>query len=152
MVKKIILSLIVIIAILSAVSVFVFTWEGSTDDIRAAANRINPPKNWSLVSEQVEPPRVVCLGAMSCPSISKTWMTKDTPPSDSLRTLLKDAQLYSDQNNDCTLDSQSSGTNIEMCKNRINTDKLNGEVFINYSTLSKEYTLHLNMEEIRGAH
>ena len=152
MVKKIILSLIVIIAILSAVSGFVFTWEGSTDDIRAAANRINPPKNWSLVSEQIEPPRIICLGAMSCPSLNKTWRTDDPPSSNSLDSILQDAKFYSNQTSSCGLDPKSSGTNIEICKSKIKTGKFSGNIFINYSTLSKEYTLHVNLEESRGAH
>jgi len=45
---------------------------GSTKPIREVADRFQPPSSWELVRENIEPPRLFCLG-VDCNELSREW-------------------------------------------------------------------------------
>jgi hypothetical protein len=52
------------------------------------ANQLTLPSQWPLVSEVVEPDRVICLGDNPCPSISRRWRAPDNISTDGLFMIL----------------------------------------------------------------
>src|SRR5690606_33894070 len=60
-----------------ATLVYLVLWTGSTKEIEAIADKFQPGESWTLVNERIEPPRMVCLGDVACPSISRTWNSQE---------------------------------------------------------------------------
>ena len=58
--------------------IFALFYRGSTKPILSVADEFKPDSSWRLAQEQVEPPRLLCIGSMSCPGVSRTW-ERDTP-------------------------------------------------------------------------
>ena len=56
------------------------------------ANQLILPSDWPLVSEVVEPDRVVCLGDNPCPSVSRRWRAPDDISTDGLSRVLMNSR------------------------------------------------------------
>ena len=54
-------------------SAFAIFYTGSTKSIKETADTFRPDDTWTLISEDIEPPRLLCLNGQACPSIHKTW-------------------------------------------------------------------------------
>lgn len=48
---------------------------GSSVGITATADQFQPQAGWELANERVEPPRLICLGDVPCPSLQRRWQT-----------------------------------------------------------------------------
>lgn len=79
------------ITVLGAGFIFVLFMPGSTDKIVSVADKFKPDASWEKVADQVEPPRIVCLGDISCPSVHWSWKTQHSISSIELTALLKSA-------------------------------------------------------------
>lgn len=66
---------LVVVFVVAGVVAWAATWTGSTKDIRAVADQFRPPASWQLVDEMIEPPRMLCLQDVACPSLHKSWKT-----------------------------------------------------------------------------
>jgi hypothetical protein len=76
------------ILLLLAAIVFVLGYTGSAKPIKDVASQLQIPSNWHLRSEQVEPPRLLCLGDTSCPELNRSWLANSTSLSE-IETIFK---------------------------------------------------------------
>lgn len=137
-----------IIALIMVVILVVVFWQGSTKDIVAEANKFQPPAEWTLTSEQVEPPRLVCFGDMACPEITRSWKNDThTLTYDNLKSILLSAGWEFVIEGDCLLSTEASGS-VSLCHATGVAGKYN--IYVDYSTLvahQKEPLLSINIRE-----
>lgn len=57
---------------------YALLWTGSTKEIVGVADSFHIPADWKKVSEQVEPPRLVCIGDLVCPSLIRKYQAYAT--------------------------------------------------------------------------
>lgn len=99
---KITLGVIGALLFLAGAFVFIVLYEGSTTKILKIADQFKPDSSWELVSERIEPPRLLCID-VSCPSISRTWKTNEPITRENLEHQLKISNLsLTIQEADCT--------------------------------------------------
>lgn len=77
------------------------TWEGSTKDIEAVANQLKVQNGWIQVTNQVTPPRNLCLGDTQCPSLHRSWKTKANLTKDDFHSILTDSNWTFNVEGDC---------------------------------------------------
>ena len=53
--------------------IFVSVYEGSTKEITAVADQLKPDADWGQAKSSVNPPRLLCLGDVTCPYLSRSW-------------------------------------------------------------------------------
>lgn len=118
-VKKIVLGVIGGIVVLIGATIFVFTYGGSTKPILAVANQFQPSESWELVSERVEPPRLACIGSVSCPSIHKVWRSGAVVTRDELARSVANLGLGLSIEGDCKVDrGHFNGSTVCSAKGR----------------------------------
>lgn len=129
-VKKIVLGIIGGLVVLIGATIFVFTYEGSTKPILAVADQFQPGESWELVSERVEPPRLACIGSVSCPSIHKVWRSGTVVTQDELARSVAKLGLFIE--GDCKVDrGHFNGSTVCSAKGR--KQGLNVEVVVDGS-------------------
>lgn len=64
---------------------------GSSAPVRSTAAQFTPASSWQQTGDLVEPPRLVCLGSMPCPSLVRTW---DAPAPVSVGDLVSAASAW----------------------------------------------------------
>lgn len=89
--------------------VFIRNIAGSTQPILGVANRVKVPEDWKLESEQIEPPRFICLGDVKCPSLQRTWRTPQEVSLTELQALSSSANLSLSPENSCDYRASVSG-------------------------------------------
>ncbi len=129
--KKIVLGLIIVIAAVLGIGIWTLFWTGSTKDVEAVADKFHPPSAWTLVDEQVEPPRMVCLGDVPCPQVTRTWKGDSEISYGDLKKMLADAGWDFAIQGDCTLSDNASG-NVSLCHASGNVDGFG--VYVDYYT------------------
>lgn len=96
--------------------IFMFIYQGSTRPILDVANKFNPGVGWKLESERVEPPRIVCLNSVSCPSVHRVWVTENNIEKIDMVSYLKEAGWSQDVKGDCVVHNNVSGTGTSVCE------------------------------------
>lgn len=71
------------------VAAFMIIYQGSTRDIVAVADKFQPGPGWVMESEQIEPPRIICLGDVACPSVTRTWRLDEKLDEENFASLMK---------------------------------------------------------------
>ncbi len=99
-------------AILLALAAFLlpFVYTGDTKPIRQVADQLKAPSNWTLQTEQIEPPRLVCLGDNPCPSLQRTWKIGNEISKLEFKTILENSDLHFPVEGSCQKDIGDSGT------------------------------------------
>ncbi|WP_323960884.1 hypothetical protein GC088_04495 [Arthrobacter sp. JZ12] len=64
-----------------------------TQSMVAAADRVDIPGNWTLISERIESEKLPCLNSNPCPSLHRRWQTSEELSEDSLQVLASSAGL-----------------------------------------------------------
>lgn len=103
----------------------------------AAADSLHIPADWQKVSEKVEPPRMMCLGGVSCPSLSRSYETSNIEDSKSeLEMTIPDSARGIKYDGPCGRnpdDINKSTVNLE-CSVRFDIeDRYFGEVYLNHA-------------------
>lgn len=80
-VTRIVVILLSSIAILLVLITVIGFWPGSTKNIESIANRFQPDPSWTLESETINPPRIICLQA-DCGKVRKVWNLDKPLPSE----------------------------------------------------------------------
>lgn len=70
-------------------------WPGSTKDIEAVANKFQPGDGWKLESEQIEPPRFICLQA-DCNTMSRRWALEKNITTEEFRDAVKNSPGFAE--------------------------------------------------------
>jgi hypothetical protein len=64
----------VLLALVLATVVAARAWSHNGERaILETADQLRVPGTWELVSQHVQPPRLICLGGDACPSLSRRW-------------------------------------------------------------------------------
>lgn len=65
------------------------SWQGDPKEIIAVADQFKPDDSWTLDSEGLTPPKLLCFaGSGHCPHISRTWKTPQAIDYDQLQSIL----------------------------------------------------------------
>ena len=103
-------SVVVVVLVASLAGFFYWaTWEGSTKEIVAVADKFQPESSWRQVTNQVVPPRTTCLEA-NCPSVHRVWEMKEIPTKQELEKLLINAGWEFEIEGDCIPSPYVSGS------------------------------------------
>lgn len=71
------LKIIIGVVVLLGGIVFIFFYQGSTRSILKVADKFQPDESWIMITERVEPPQIICLNSVPCPSLHRAWETVD---------------------------------------------------------------------------
>lgn len=113
--KQMIIVIMGAILIASAVFIGIFGWQGNTTEIESVANQLKVSGNWRLESDQVRPPKLVCLDGGTCPQVSRRWVTDHKLSKEDFAKLLENTGWNFAIENDCTLPENVSGKFISTC-------------------------------------
>lgn len=103
-------------ATLILVVIFMFLYQGSTREIVSVANQFQPGAGWKLESERVEPPRIVCLNSVPCPSVFRAWSIETDVSKEDIESVLMKSNFQLMLNGDCMIPKNVSGTGVSVCK------------------------------------
>lgn len=65
-------ALVIVVVLTAAVGLHIWSKNGQ-EKITQTADQFKVPEGWVLVSQDMEPPRVLCLGGNGCPSLRRRW-------------------------------------------------------------------------------
>lgn len=128
-VTRIVVILLSSIAILIVLITVIGFWPGSTKNIESIANRFQPDPSWTLESETINPPRIICLQA-DCGQIRKVWeIPKVITNRQEILSITKDMNAVFKFSDDC-LEGLSTGTIGVSCRASSSID--NHATYIEY--------------------
>ncbi len=125
--------------------VFMLLYEGSTKGITDVASQFNPGPGWKLESKQVEPPRIVCLNSVPCPSVHETWTTNDDITKKDFVYLLNGHAEELELEGDCARAENVSGVGVAVCSASGLVDGYDMEARIIKSASNNKTTLAINL-------
>ena len=120
--------------------IFIFMYQGSTKDITKVANQFEPGAGWTLESERVVPPRIVCLSDASCPSIHKIWSTKRDVSKDEFAHMLAQSKWSFPIIETCIPPVNVSGTKGSVCHAEGRIKNYETTIWLSKSTSSPDET------------
>ena len=100
----------------------------------AIADKFKPGQSWQLVSENIMGPRLLCVGDVECPSLSRNWKT-GVITGDEFRALLAQTGWEYAFEGDCDELPRASGSLGTICMGKTVVDGFNIRVYMN-GTLS----------------
>ncbi len=104
----------IVAAIIFVLAILINNVSGSTQPIKAAADKFRAPENWKLIGDQVIPPRFFCVGDVACPSLHRTWGL-DTPLTKiEFEKLLSNSRLLLPVDSECIESPRFSGS-VPLC-------------------------------------
>lgn len=109
---------------------FFYMYSGSSRDIEVVANKLQPEAAWSIVGEQIYPPKFVCSPGVSCPSVFRSWSTDKTIDLSQFKLLLSKAGWGSFViDGDCSLQKGVYGAST-VCETYGTDGKYNIHIYI----------------------
>lgn len=90
---RIVAVVIAVIVLVPVLFVVIGFWPGSTKDIEAVANKFQPGDGWRLESEQIEPPRLICLQA-DCNTMTRAWTLEKNITTEEFRDRIKSSPEF----------------------------------------------------------
>lgn len=114
-VMYIILGIIGSVALAIALFIGLYSWHGSTDDITRVADQLKIPPNWTLESERIKPPKIICIDDTPCPSLQRDWLVPNIISKKYFEELVNSTGWGLIVNGSCVLSGKISGYGISTC-------------------------------------
>ena len=101
--------------VVAAVAVFLagavaYGFTGSDSEVRAAADRFEPPAGWVLASEKVTPDYRACWGGGTCPEVVRAWEAPEAVTTEYLQTALDGSGLDAEVSGECPRACDADGS------------------------------------------
>ncbi|MFC8190247.1 hypothetical protein ACFUMH_01140 [Cellulomonas sp. NPDC057328] len=106
------------------------------------ADRLTPPPTWTLVTDVVTAPSLICLGGQPCPSVQRAWRTPDQPTADDLQTLTEAAGWDATLDGPCTPEHPTART---VCRATATVDGFSVELRVVTSTTTDGASVQLDV-------
>lgn len=109
--KRVVVVLVAVPVIVIMGFLFGLVYTGSTKEIVAVANQFQPDPSWTLESEKITPPRIICIDSV-CPQVVRSWVLKDID-ADALSMIFKsNYEAINMQEDDCKISNNSGSLPI----------------------------------------
>lgn len=77
-VKRILIGVGIVVALIAIWYIIAVFWQGSTKPILAVADKFRPDQSWIMKKETIRPPKIVCESVdIVCPEVTRYWESKD---------------------------------------------------------------------------
>ncbi len=106
------------------------------------ADRFTAPPAWTLVTDVVTAPSLICLGGQPCPSVQRAWTTPDQPTADDLQTLTTAAGWDATVDGPCTPEHPTDRT---VCRAAATVDGFAVELRVVTSTTTDGASVQLDV-------
>lgn len=102
-------------------------WTGDTKPIIAMADRFKPASGWTLSGENIQPPRMYCVGNVPCPMLARSWETETPVSKDGFEEFAETANLPV-ENLDCIDHPEELSNGTTFCSANVRNDIFEAEL------------------------